>query len=62
MKKNNDHNQEVVDYCIDNEVQFAEGYCAIIEQKLASMGDQLHDLRRDVEFKMENIQFDSIGL
>lgn len=56
------HSQEVIDYCIDNQVTFAEGYCAVIEQKLSSMEDQLHDLRRDVEFKMEDVQFDGFGL
>lgn len=60
MKEIN-HSQEVIDYCIDNKVSFAEGYCAFIEQKLASMEDQLHTLRRDVEFEMEDIQFDGIN-
>ena len=56
------HSQEVTDYCIDNKVSFSEGYCAVIEQKLASMEDQLYTIRRDVEFTMEDIQFDGIGL
>jgi len=60
MKKK--HDQEVIDYCSNNKVSFTDGYVAVIEQRLASMDNQLHDLRRDVEFTIEDVQFDDINL
>ena len=48
------HSQEVINYCIDNHLTFAEGYVQLIEQKLNSVDEGLHDLRKDVEFSIED--------
>tara|TARA_R110000824_G_scaffold86369_1_gene213714 strand:+ start:499 stop:669 length:171 start_codon:yes stop_codon:yes gene_type:complete len=49
------HSEEVSNYCIDNQLTFAEGYAVMIEQKLAKLEENLRDLRRDVELTIENI-------
>ena len=48
------HSEEVINYCIDNHLTFAEGYVQLIEQKLNKVDEGLHDLRKDVEFSIED--------
>jgi|11BtaG_2_1085332.scaffolds.fasta_scaffold99518_2 hypothetical protein len=47
------HSPELIDYCIDNKLTFAEGYAAMIEQKLSKLEEDLRDLRRDIEFSID---------
>ena len=55
MKENN-HSEDVVNYSIDNKVTLAKAYAAIIEQKIAKVDKGLQDLRRDVEFTIEDVR------
>jgi len=55
MKENN-HSEDVVNYSIDNKVSLAKAYAAIIEQKIAKVDKGLQDLRRDVEFTIEDVR------
>ena len=48
------HSEEVINYCIDNRLTFEEGYVQLIEQKLNKVDEDLHDLRQDVEFTIED--------
>lgn len=43
------HSPELIDYCIDNKLTFAEGYADMIEKKLSKLEEELRDLRRDIE-------------
>ena len=52
------HSEEVVNYCIDNKVSFAEGYVAIIDKKVTEAEKQLADLRQAIEFAIEDLQFE----
>ena len=52
------HSEEVVNYCIDNKVSFAEGYVAVIDKKVAEAEKQLADLRKAIEFEIEDLQFE----
>ena len=56
MKENN-HSEDVINYSIDNKVSLAKAYAAIIEQKIAKVDKGLQDLRRAVEFTIEDAQF-----
>lgn len=56
--KESKHSEEVVNYCIDNKVSFAEGYVAVIDKKVAEAEKQLADLRKAIEFEIEDLQFD----
>jgi len=56
MKENN-HSEEVINYSIDNKVSLVKAYAAVIEQKIAKVDKGLQDLRRDVEFTIEDVQF-----
>jgi len=56
MKENN-HSEEVINYSIDNKVSLIKAYAAIIEQRFAKVDKELHDLRRAVEFTIEDAQF-----
>ena len=51
------HSEEVVNYCIDNKVSFAMGYIELIDEKLDKLDKELADLRKDVEFSIEDVQF-----
>jgi len=51
------HSQEVINYCIDNRVTFAEGYSAFLNNKLDKLDKELADLRKDVEFTIEDVRF-----
>jgi|TARA_R100001460_G_scaffold97316_2_gene139874 phage shock protein A len=55
MKENN-HSEDVINYSIDNKVSLAKAYAAIIEQKIAKVDKGLQDLRRDVEFTIEDVR------
>ena len=50
------HCEKVINYCIDNKVSFEEGYVAIIDRNLNNVEERLHDLRRDVEFTIEDVR------
>ena len=52
------HSEEVVNYCIDNKVSFAEGYVAVIDKKVTEAEKQLADLRQAIEFAIEDLQFE----
>ncbi len=56
MKENN-HSEDVINYSIDNKVSLAKAYAAIIEQKITKVDKGLQDLRRAVEFTIEDVQF-----
>lgn len=56
MKENN-HSEEVINYSIDYKVSLVKAYAAIIEQKIAKVDKDLQDLRRDIEFTIEDVQF-----
>ena len=43
------HSPELIDYCIDNKLTFAEGYADMIDKKLSELEEELRDLRRDIE-------------
>ena len=51
------HSEEVVNYCIDNKVSFAMGYIELIDEKLDKLDKELADLRKDVEFSIEDVRF-----
>jgi hypothetical protein len=51
------HTEEVVNYCIDNKVSFAKAYVAITDNKLDTFDKELADLRKDVEFTIEDVRF-----
>ena len=55
MKENN-HSEEVINYSIDNKVSLVKAYAAIIEQKIDKVDKDLQDLRRDVEFTIEDVR------
>ena len=55
MKENN-HSEDVINYSIDNKVSLAKAYAAIIEQKIAKVDKGLQDLRRDIEFTIEDVR------
>lgn len=50
------HTDEVINYCIDNRLTFAEGYVQLIEQKLNKVDEGLQELRKDVEFTIEDVR------
>tara|TARA_R100001463_G_scaffold15629_2_gene40753 strand:- start:709 stop:882 length:174 start_codon:yes stop_codon:yes gene_type:complete len=52
-----EHSEEVVNYCIDNKVSFAMGYVELIDEKLDKLVKELADLRKDLEFAIEDAQF-----
>ena len=51
-----EHPEEVINYCIDNKVSFEKAYAAIIDEKLNLIEDELADLRKDMEFEIEELQ------
>jgi len=55
MKENN-HSEDVINYSIDNKVSLAKAYAAIIEQKIAKVDKGLQDLRRNIEFTIEDVR------
>ena len=48
--------EEIINYCIDNKVSFEKAYAAIIDEKLNLIEDELADLRKDMEFEIEELQ------
>ena len=48
------HPEEVINYCIDNKLSFAEGYAAIIENKLNSIEEGYKDLRLNIATTIKN--------
>lgn len=51
---NEKHSDEVINYCIDNKLTFAEGYCALIDDKLNGLSSDLNDLKMDVTNTIKN--------
>ena len=49
------HTDEVINYCIDNSLTFEEAYVQLIEQKLNNVDEGLQELRKDVEFTIEDV-------
>ena len=45
---NEKHSDEVINYCIDNKLTFAEGYCQLIDQKLNKLDKLAASLKSDV--------------
>ena len=52
------HSEEVINYCLNTNVSFAEGYVAVIDKKVAEAEKQLADLRQAIEFAIEDLQFE----
>ena len=50
----NKHPEEVINHCIDNKVSIEEGYAAIIDKKLNNVDKGLYELRREIEFAIED--------
>ena len=48
------HSEEIINYCIDNKLTFAEGYAAIIEKKLNSIDEGYKNLRLDITTTIKN--------
>ena len=50
---NENHSDEVINYCIDNKLTFAEGYCQLIDQKLNNLDKLTASLKSDVTNTIE---------
>ena len=55
--KNNIHTDIVTDYAIDNKVSLATAYTVILDEKFAQLDKEVSDLKRDVEFSLEETRF-----
>ncbi len=55
--KNKIHTDTVTDYAIDNKVSLATAYTAILDEKFTQLDKEVSDLRRDVEFSLEEARF-----
>ena len=55
--KNNIHTDTVTDYAIDNKVSLATAYTVILDEKFAQLDKEVSDLKRDVEFSLEEARF-----
>ncbi|MDB4396115.1 hypothetical protein N9Z65_00720 [bacterium] len=55
--KNKIHTDTVTDYAIDNKVSLATAYTAILDEKFAQLDKEVSDLKRDVEFSLEEARF-----
>jgi hypothetical protein len=55
--KNKIHTDTVTDYAIDNKVSLATAYTAILDEKFTHLDKEVSDLRRDVEFSLEEARF-----
>ena len=62
LKYNNDmknkiHTDVVTDYAIDNNVSLVAAYTAILDEKFAELDKKIGELKRDVEFSLEEVRF-----
>ena len=55
--KNKIHTDTVTDYAIDNKVSLDTAYTAILDEKFAQLDKEVSDLKRDVEFSLEEARF-----
>ena len=55
--KNKIHTDEVTDYAIDNNVSLVAAYTAILDEKFAELDKKIGELKRDVEFSLEEVRF-----
>ncbi len=55
--KNKIHTDTVTDYAIDNKVSLATAYTVILDEKFAQLDKEVSDLKRDVEFSLEEARF-----
>lgn len=57
MKKNKSTiPEDILDYCIDNELTLKEGLSTMIEKKFESMDRSIKDLKRGVTDTMDSIE------
>ena len=57
--KSNIHTDIVTNYAIDNEVSLATAYTVILDEKFAKLDKEVSDLKRDVEFSLEEARFEA---
>ena len=55
--KNKIHTDVVTDYAIDNNVSLVAAYTAILDEKFAQLDKKIGELKRDVEFSLEEVRF-----
>ena len=55
--KNKIHTDVVTDYAIDNNVSLVTAYTAILDEKFAELDKKIGELKRDVEFSLEEVRF-----
>lgn len=55
--KNKIHTDVVTDYAIDNNVSLVTAYTVILDEKFAELDKKIGDLKRDVEFSLEEVRF-----
>jgi len=55
--KNKIHTDVVTDYAIDNNVSLVTAYTAILDEKFAQLDKKIGELKRDVEFSLEEVRF-----
>ena len=55
--KNKIHTDVVTDYAIDNNVSLVAAYTAILDEKFAELDKKIGELKRDVEFSLEEVRF-----
>ena len=55
--KNKIHTDTVTDYAIDNKVSLATAYTVILDEKFTKLDKEVGDLKRDVEFSLEEARF-----
>lgn len=51
------HTDVVTDYAIDNNVSLVAAYTAILDEKFAELDKKIGELKRDVEFSLEEVRF-----
>ena len=55
--KNKIHTDVVTDYAIDNNVSLVTAYTVILDEKFAELDKKIGELKRDVEFSLEEVRF-----
>jgi len=59
-KQKSDIPEEVINYCIDNELTMKEGLISMIEAKFKSLDSNLKSLKRDVTKSLGNDEDDTL--
>lgn len=55
--KNKIHTDVVTDYAIDNNVSLVTAYTVILDEKFAELDKKIGELKREVEFSLEEVRF-----